>query len=70
MPKPGAYDLVKERHWRGIIRDWQESGLSMSAYCQRENIKLNQLSTWFKKITARDRARKSNAFSAQSAASA
>jgi hypothetical protein len=64
MPKPGSIDLVKERHWRGIIRDWQESGLSMSAYCLREKIKLGQLSTWFKKIKARDHARKSSASSA------
>ena len=70
MPKPGSIDLVKERHWRGIIRDWQESGLSMSAYCLMEKIKLGQLSTWFKKIKARDHARKSSASSAQSAASA
>lgn len=70
MPKPGSIDLAKERHWRGIIRDWQESGLSMSAYCQREKIKLGQLSTWFKKIKARDHARKASASSAQSAASA
>jgi len=70
MPKPGSIDFVKERQWRGIIRDWQESGLSMSAYCQREKIKLGQLSTWFKKIKARDHARKSSASSEQSAASA
>jgi hypothetical protein len=57
MPRPGSIDVVKERHWRGIIRDWQESGLSMAGYCQREKIKINQLSAWFKKIRARDHAR-------------
>jgi len=64
MPRAGTIDVAKERHWRGIIRDWQESGLSMAAYCQKEKIKINQLSTWLKKIRARDHARKLQASSA------
>jgi hypothetical protein len=52
IPRAGTIDVVKERQWRGIIRDWQESGLNVAAYCQREKIKINQLSTWHGKIVS------------------
>ncbi len=71
MPKPGSIDLVKERHWRGLIRDWQESGLSdVGLLPERKRSNSGSTVHLVQKIKARDHARKSSASSAQSAASA
>jgi transposase len=39
-------DLHKEREWRRRLRDWQRSGLSVSAFCRRYGLAENRLYAW------------------------
>jgi len=48
------YNLEKDRRWRKIIADWQTSGLTMTEFCRRENIKLSSLCDWRRVIQKRD----------------
>ena len=54
MPRKGERDIAKERMWRGIIRDCQESGLSAPQYCTRENLKYTTFADWRRTISERD----------------
>ena len=38
-------------YWQTHIDRWRESGLSQSAYCQREGLKLHRWHYWHKKLT-------------------
>ncbi len=53
MVRP-KFDIAKDRKWRKIIADWQASGLNMSAFCRRENVKLGSLCDWRRVIQRRD----------------
>ncbi len=39
-----------KEYWANHIRDWKSSGLTQTAYCDRENIKVYQLSYQKSKI--------------------
>lgn len=48
------FDIAKDKKWRKIIADWQASGLNMSAFCRRENVKIGSLCDWRRVIQKRD----------------
>lgn len=54
MPRPGMYDLEKDRYWRKMIADWQDSGLSKADFCRSHGIKRENLSNWLKRLKIRD----------------
>jgi len=54
MPKKGERDLQKEMTRRRMIRDWQESGLSLAEYCRRENLKYTTMCQWLSRTKKRD----------------
>lgn len=56
MARP-RYDVQKDRKWRKAIADWQASGLSMTAFCRRENLKLGSFCDWRRAIQKRDTAK-------------
>ena len=43
---------IREQFWREHIDRWQESGLTKSAYCRQEDLKLHQMSYWCQKLVA------------------
>jgi hypothetical protein len=48
-------NLAKEKHWRGIIRRHQNSGLSVRAFCEREGLKVFNFLRWRRELDRRDR---------------
>lgn len=54
MPAIGKRDMVKERHWRAVVKDWQRSGLSGPEYCRKHDLKYHSLNDWRRAIRARD----------------
>lgn len=53
MVRP-RFDIAKDRKWRKIIADWQASGLNMTAFCRRENVRLGSFCDWRRVIQKRD----------------
>ncbi len=52
---PGSKrDLRKEKHWREVISDWQDSGLSKLQYCREHDLRSSTLSGWVTTIKDRD----------------
>jgi transposase len=47
-------DLHKEQQWRRRLRDWQRSGLSVSAFCRRHGLAENRLYAWRRILAQRD----------------
>jgi hypothetical protein len=47
-------DLAKEQFWRRIIRRQQQADLPISAFCQRERLKLANFFWWRRELTRRD----------------
>jgi hypothetical protein len=41
---------AKRRYWKKQIESWQESGLTQTEYCHRNNLKKHQLTYWKKKF--------------------
>jgi transposase-like protein len=52
MSKPR--DLGKERYWRQAIEDWQQSGLSVTAFCQQRQLQVQAFFRWRKLLAVRD----------------
>jgi transposase-like protein len=52
MSKPR--DLGKERFWRQAIEEWQQSGLSVTAFCQQRQLQLPSFFRWRKLLARRD----------------
>ena len=47
-------DLRKEQQWRRRLRDWQRSGLSVSAFCRRLGLAEDRLYAWRRILAQRD----------------
>lgn len=43
-----------EPHWRGVIADWQASGLTIEAFCRARKIAPSQFYIWKRKIEEKD----------------
>ena len=41
-----ARDERKERQWRGMIGEWQASGLSVRAFCERRGLTVGSFYAW------------------------
>ena len=50
QPEP-APALCQEQYWQEHIIGWAQSGLSQSAYCRREGLKLHRWHYWHKKLS-------------------
>jgi hypothetical protein len=40
----------KEQHWRGVIRDYEQSGLTQSDFCEAEQIAYSTFQYWSKRL--------------------
>jgi hypothetical protein len=49
-------DLRKEQQWRRWIRQWQQSGLSVRAFCARHHLSQPSFYAWRREIQQRDAA--------------
>ena len=47
-------DLGKEQEWRRWLRDWQRSGLGVSAFCRRHGLATNRFHAWRRILAQRD----------------
>src|SRR5215470_3674187 len=48
-------DLAKEQLWRRILRRHQQADLTVSAFCQREGLKVANFLWWRRELNRRDR---------------
>jgi hypothetical protein len=49
-------DPAKERFWRDTVGQWEESGLTVGAYCQRHRLSEPSFYAWRRELARRDRA--------------
>jgi hypothetical protein len=54
MPRKGGRDMVKEQHWRDVLKEWRTSGVSGAEFCRVHGIKYDQFHDWRKVIGVRD----------------
>jgi hypothetical protein len=54
MPLKGERDPIKERYWRGVLADWQASGMFAKEYCIKHNVHYNNFIAWKKRLPLRD----------------
>jgi len=47
-------DLGKEEFWRGVVERWRRSGLSVAAFCRREDLAACSLHWWRQELKRRD----------------
>jgi hypothetical protein len=52
MSKPR--DAGKEQFWRQALTDWQDSGLSVTAFCQHRQLQVQSFFRWRKLLAQRD----------------
>ena len=48
-------DLAKERHWRRLLRQWRQSGLTGRDFCTQHSLSEPSFYTWKREIERRDR---------------
>jgi transposase len=54
MGKRCARDERKEQYWRGLVADWQASGLSVRAFCRRRLLSEASFYGWRRELRERD----------------
>jgi hypothetical protein len=54
MPQGKPHDPQKEQHWRHLIDQWQRSGLSVRAFCQRQHLAVPSFYAWRRRLRQRD----------------
>ena len=54
MPKPERRDPAKEKRWRGLLRQWQRSGLTGRDFCAEYGLKEPTFYAWRREIARRD----------------
>ncbi len=47
-------DAAKERFWRGVLKRFAASGLSVRAFCRRENLPESAFYFWRRELARRD----------------
>ncbi len=52
MSKPR--DRSKEQFWRQAIEEWQQSGQSVTAFCQQRQLQVQSFFRWRKLLAVRD----------------
>jgi hypothetical protein len=48
------HDPAKERFWRTMLRRWRQSGVSIRAFCQEEDLAEPSFYCWRRILTLRD----------------
>ncbi len=48
-------NVERDQHWRGVIRDQEASGLSISAFCREREVSAASFFSWRRRLTQRDR---------------
>ncbi len=51
-------DAVKLQHWTKQIREWEASGVSQRAYCEREGLKFAAFDYWRRQVRSNSAAAK------------
>jgi hypothetical protein len=54
-------NLEKDKLWRKRLLDWQQSGLGVTEFCRRKDIKLSSFCDWRRRIQMRDSEMRKNA---------
>jgi hypothetical protein len=44
----------KREHWKGIIREWPETGLSQREYCLRQSLTYSAFRYWYRRLVFGD----------------
>ena len=44
----GSARAQRREHWRGVVEQWRQSGLSRSAFCRAQGMSLWQLRYWIR----------------------
>src|SRR5438105_5324124 len=57
MAQGNPRDPRKEREWRGRIREWRQSGLSVRIYCARRGLAQPSFYAWRRELAKRDAAK-------------
>jgi hypothetical protein len=47
-------DLARERHWRGLVSEWQVSGLNVREFCSRRQLREANFYAWRRELQRRD----------------
>jgi hypothetical protein len=50
----GKRDVSLERQWRGRMRKYEKSGLTIRQFCEREDLVVHQFSWWRRELKRRD----------------
>lgn len=48
-------DEEKEKFWRKTIAEWMKSGLSVRAFCRKNNVPESSFNAWRRELSIRDR---------------
>lgn len=48
-------NVERDQHWRGVIRDQEASGLSISAFCREREVSAASFFSWRRRLTQLDR---------------
>ena len=54
MPPGKPLDSGKVQRWRQLIERWQHSGLSVRAFCQRQQLAIPSFYTWRRRLRRDD----------------
>lgn len=54
MPTGKPRDLAKEQFWRRLLKLWQDSDLSVVAFCQRHQLDPQHFYAWRRTLAQRD----------------
>lgn len=54
MPRGKPRDPRKEQHWRHVLRRWQQSGLSVRAFCRQQRLSEPSFHAWRRILAQRD----------------
>ena len=54
MARPHLRNLRKEHHWRQLLARYQQSGLSVRAFCAQEGCSEPSFYAWRRELAARD----------------
>lgn len=55
MPLGKPRDPRKEQHWRRLVERWQQSGLSVRAFCECHRLAVPSFYAWRRTLQQRDR---------------
>ena len=47
-------DSEREQHWRGLLSEWQASGLSVREFCSRRQLREANFYAWRRQLQRRD----------------